>query len=130
VLRDARGVRSRVAAAEALARAAPWWPPDEPGEHALSYGHLVDAILRHGTGADVECWWTEVEAAGVPVTLRPPADAAPLRDRGAVGGVGGCFGGVRRRSGLTVGFATADVAPVGRVDVLDDAFGALAAVER
>jgi hypothetical protein len=232
---DLAGLSDRVAAAEALARAAPWWPPGQPGEHALSYGHLVDAILRHGTGADVECWWTEVEAAGVPVTLRPPADAAPLRDRGAawrrhwlatagpmgellrnppdlldvavvngpavrdliapaitgygsahdlaalwcwwvgeaaterfgaelqqrsltpivsgrdhvlgrqvawglgpqldadevgMGGVGGCFGGVLRRSGLTVGFATADVAPVGRVDVLDDAFDALAAVER
>jgi hypothetical protein len=233
---DLAGLGDRVGAAAALARSVPWWPPGEPGEHALSYGHLLDAFLRHGTGADIEAWWTEVAAAGIPVTLRPPPDVAPLRDRdgawrrhwlaaaegpmgdllrnppelldvsavngpivrdlvapavtgygsahnlatlwnwwvgeaaterlGAdlqerslspvvgghdhvlgrqaawglgpqvdadeigMGGVGGCFGGILRRSGLVVGFTTADVAPVGRVDVLDGAFDTLAAVER
>jgi CubicO group peptidase (beta-lactamase class C family) len=74
----------RVAAAELLAAAEPWWEPGEPGEHALSYGHLVDAVLRTATGRDVEDWWPEVVAAtGVNITLTADArDVAPLDDPG------------------------------------------------
>ena len=70
-------------AAGRLAAAAPWWSPGEPGEHATSYGHLLDAILRHGTGRDIEGWWDEVVASGVAVRLRPGEgrhEPCPLRD--------------------------------------------------
>lgn len=57
-------------AAEELAASAPWWPPGEPGEHALSYGHLLDGLLRHATGRDITAWWQDaVAATGVPIDL-------------------------------------------------------------
>ena len=74
----------REAATAELAASAPWWTPGEPGEHALSYGHLLDGILRHATGQDITQWWLDaVDATGVPVDLvagtgdRRPA---PLED--------------------------------------------------
>jgi CubicO group peptidase (beta-lactamase class C family) len=73
----------RDAAAGHLAAAAPWWPPGEPGEHATSYGHLLDAVLRHGTGLDIEGWWDEVLGSGLGVRLRPGEgrhEPWPLRD--------------------------------------------------
>lgn len=79
-LADRRG-----AAAE-LAASRPWWTPGEPGEHALSYGHLLDGILRHATGRGITSWWADaVAATGVPIDLvagtgdRRPA---PLEDPG------------------------------------------------
>jgi CubicO group peptidase (beta-lactamase class C family) len=71
------------AAAERLARSEPWWTPGEPGEHAVSYGHLLDGILRAGTGRGIAAWWAELHAAGCTgVALHPPADVAPLEDPG------------------------------------------------
>lgn len=74
------------AAAELLAAASPWWTPTEPGEHAVSYGHLVDGILRHGTGRGVASWWPDVRrATGVAIDLVAGSDArepAPLDDPG------------------------------------------------
>ena len=80
---DLRALNDRASAAQALADAEPWWTPGEIGEHATSYGHLLDAILRSATGRDIEAWWEEVTAAGVRVRLRPGTgeDAPwPLRD--------------------------------------------------
>ena len=80
---DLAAFTDREAAANALADSAPWWRPGEPGEHATSYGHLLDAILRRGTGRDIEDWWHDVAAAGIGVRLRPGAGAQapwPLRD--------------------------------------------------
>lgn len=75
----------REAAAEALASSPPWWPPGEPGEHAISYGHLCDGILRHATGEDVLAWGdralTAVTAGSL--SLRPGTGErapAPLED--------------------------------------------------
>lgn len=51
--------------------------------HATSYGHLLDAILLHATGRDIEGWWTEVAATGIAVRLRPGTgtdEPWPLRD--------------------------------------------------
>lgn len=77
-------LRDRPAAAAALAASPPWWPPGEPGEHAVSYGHLVDAVLRACTGRDVIAWWERVRAAtGADLRLRPgegPVAPAPLED--------------------------------------------------
>jgi CubicO group peptidase (beta-lactamase class C family) len=73
----------RDAAADRLAAAVPWWRPGEPGEHATSYGHLLDAVLRHGTGRDIEGWWEEVADSGLGVHLRPGEGRHgpwPLRD--------------------------------------------------
>ena len=231
---DLAGFADREAAARALADARPWWTPGEPGEHATSYGHLLDAILLRGTGRDIEGWWGDVTAEGIGVRLRPGTGAAapwPLRDeRGAwhdrwstapgvmgdllrnppelldvdavnrpamgevvapavtgygsahdlaglwswwagdggaqrlgtrlrnaslapvirghdhvlgrevawglgpqvdagsvgMGGMGGSFGAHLRGPGLSVGFATADLSPPDRVDVLDPALDALA----
>ena len=80
---DLAGFADREAAARALADSAPWWTPGEPGEHATSYGHLLDAILLRATGRDIESWWDEVAAAGIGVRLRPGTGAQapwPLRD--------------------------------------------------
>lgn len=82
---DLHALADRPAAAHALAEALPWWSPGEPGEHATSYGHLLDAILLHGTGRDIEGWWVEVAASGIGVRLRPGIGAEspwPLRDEG------------------------------------------------
>lgn len=73
----------REAAAGRLAAAAPWWTPGEPGEHATSYGHLLDAILRQGTGRDIGSWWDEVVDCGLGVRLTPGKgrhEPWPLRD--------------------------------------------------
>lgn len=61
----------REAASELLAASTPWWMPGEPGEHAVSYGHLLDAILRHGTGRDIEQWWQQIADVGIGVRLTP-----------------------------------------------------------
>lgn len=79
----------RVAAADALAASPPWWPVGEPGEHAVSYGHLVDGILRHATGEDVLAWADRASAAvgAVTLSLRAGTGAgvpAPLDDPGGV----------------------------------------------
>lgn len=67
----------RKATAEMLAQAAPWWPPGEPGEHAMSYGHLLDAVLRYSTGEDITAWWGRMRAVtGADVSLRPGQGAA------------------------------------------------------
>ena len=72
-------------AAERLAASPPWWPVGEPGEHAVSYGHVVDGILRHATGRDVVSWWDEVRAVGVTVDLLPGArEPFRLEDPGGV----------------------------------------------
>lgn len=75
-----------VAAAEALVTAPPWWTPGEPGEHAVSYGHLLDGILRHATGAGIADWWPRaVAACGVPLDLTAGSgdrEPAPLVDPG------------------------------------------------
>ena len=64
-------LRDPVAAAERLAGSPPWWAPGEPGEHALTYGHVVDGILRHATGRDVVAWARDaVAAAGTGISLR------------------------------------------------------------
>lgn len=70
--------------ADRLAASAPWWTPGEPGEHALSYGHLLDGILRHATGEDITSWWpVALEACDAQIDLvagtgnRKPA---PLHD--------------------------------------------------
>lgn len=226
----------RASALHSLATSPPWWRPGEPGEHATSYGHLLDGILTHGTGRDIEAWWDEVATSGIRIRLRPdPADAPwPLSDRDdswrtswssapgvmgellrnppelldveavnsaavrglvapavtgygsaddlsllwtwwtsdaaaerlgrrlrdaslatavsghdhvldrpvawglgpqideesvGMGGIGGSFGLYLTRPGLSVGFATADVSPVGRADVLDAALDELARVD-
>lgn len=71
-------------AIEALVDQASWWPVGEPGEHATSYGHVVDGILRHATGADVLAWADRATSAtGTGLTLVPGAGArrpAPLED--------------------------------------------------
>lgn len=76
----------REAAADALAASAPWWPVGEPGEHAVSYGHLLDGILRHATGHDVIAWADVATAAtGTAITLLPGTGErapAPLDDPG------------------------------------------------
>jgi CubicO group peptidase (beta-lactamase class C family) len=74
----------RVSAADALADAEPWWTPGEPGEHAVSYGHLLDGLLRHATGQDIVDWWNEVEAI-TGIALQPGAGGrapATLEDTG------------------------------------------------
>jgi CubicO group peptidase (beta-lactamase class C family) len=81
---DLGGYGDRESAAAALAASEPWWRPGEPGEHATSYGHLLDAILLHATSRAIDGWWSDVAAAGVSVRLRPgPGTQAPwpLRDR-------------------------------------------------
>lgn len=81
---DLAAFADREHAAEALAAAPPWWRPGEPGEHATSYGHLLDGILRHGTGRDIEGWWNDLIARGIGVRLRPGTNTVdmpcPLRD--------------------------------------------------
>jgi CubicO group peptidase (beta-lactamase class C family) len=80
---DLSAFADRDAAADALAAAAPWWTPGEPGEHATSYGHLLDAILQRATGRGVTDWWDAVAAAGIGVRLRPGTgddEPCPLRD--------------------------------------------------
>ncbi len=81
-----RDLLDRPGAEAALAASEPWWPVGEPGEHAVSYGHLVDGILRHATGRDVLTWGaTALEATGTGLSLvvgtgdRAPA---PLEDPG------------------------------------------------
>lgn len=71
-------------AAEELASSAPWWPLGEAGEHALSYGHLLDAVLWHATGHDIAWWWEVArEATGVPIDLTVgDREPAPLVDPG------------------------------------------------
>ncbi len=72
-----------VAASERLAASRPWWPVGEPGEHAVSYGHVVDGILRHATGRGVASWWDDVHAAGVRIGVGPGArEPFPLEDPG------------------------------------------------
>lgn len=77
-------LRDRERVADLLADAVPWWPPGEPGEHAVSYGHLLDGILRHATGRDVLAWAAlAVDATGTDLSLLPGNDArapAPLDD--------------------------------------------------
>lgn len=63
-------LRDREAAEAALAASVPWWPVGEPGEHAVSYGHLVDGILRHATGRDVLAWGADaITATGTQLAL-------------------------------------------------------------
>jgi CubicO group peptidase (beta-lactamase class C family) len=79
-----RALRDGEAAEAALAAAAPWWPVGEPGEHAVSYGHLADGILRHATGRDVVAWAADaVGATGTRLSIVPPDGErapAPLDD--------------------------------------------------
>ena len=86
----ATDLQDPVMAAEVLAACAPWWPPGEPGEHALTYGHVVDGILRHATGRGVVDWSREaVAATGTTLSLRPGAGEhapAPLEDPGGTWG--------------------------------------------
>lgn len=75
------------AAAEALATQPPRWTPGDPGEHALTYGHVVDGILRHATGRGVLGWADDaVAATGTGLSLVPGTGArapARLEDPGA-----------------------------------------------
>lgn len=75
----AADLADRVAVAEALVAMPPAWPPGEPGEHAFTYGHVVDGILRHATGRDVLAWGAEAAAAtGTGLSLQPgDGDRAP-----------------------------------------------------
>lgn len=77
-------LRDREAAEAALAASVPWWPVGEPGEHAVSYGHLVDGILRHATGRDVLAWAADaIAATGTGLSLLPGTGMrtpAPLDD--------------------------------------------------
>lgn len=79
-------LRDREVVEAALAASVPWWPVGEPGEHATSYGHLVDGILRHATGRDVLAWGAEaIVATGTQLSLLPgegPRAPAPLDDPG------------------------------------------------
>ena len=74
------------AAADQLAAARPWWPPGEPGEHATSYGHLIDGLLGRATGRGVEAWWPALQdATGTAIDLVAGTGArrpAPLDDPG------------------------------------------------
>lgn len=76
-----RELADPLGAAAALARTPPWWPPGEPGEHATSYGHLVDGVLRHATGRGLAAWWPSVRSAtGCDLALDPDTLAvAPAR---------------------------------------------------
>lgn len=78
----------RTACIDALAAAPPWWPVGEPGEHAVSYGHLLDGILTHATGRDVLAWAADaIAATGTGLSLRPGTGSgapAPLDDPGEV----------------------------------------------
>ena len=75
-----------VATGEALAAEPPRWPPGEPAEHALTYGHVVDGILRHGTGRGILDWGRDAATAtGTGLSLVPGTGArapAPLDDPG------------------------------------------------
>lgn len=79
-----RDLLDRPGAESALAASEPWWPVGEPGEHAVSYGHLVDGILRHATGRDVLAWGAiAIEATGTGISLLPGTGdraPAPLED--------------------------------------------------
>lgn len=79
-----RDLLDRPGAEAALAASEPWWPVGEPGEHAVSYGHLVDGILRHATGKDVLTWGlAALEATGTGLSLLPGTGdraPAPLED--------------------------------------------------
>lgn len=79
-----RDLSDRTTAEAALAASEPWWPVGEPGEHAVSYGHLVDGILRHATGRDVLEWGADaVAATGTGLSLLPGTDGrapVPLED--------------------------------------------------
>lgn len=51
------GLHDREALTEALVRAAPQWVPGSGhGEHALTYGHLLDGYLRSATGVRLAAW--------------------------------------------------------------------------
>lgn len=75
-------------AAELLAAQPPHCPPGEPAEHAFTYGHVVDGILRHATGRGVLAWGREAAAAtGTALSLEPGTGdrrPRPLEDPGAV----------------------------------------------
>lgn len=74
----------RTTAAAELADSEPWWPPGQAAEHATSYGHLLDGILRHATGHDI-VWWWEVVRAATPARVDLTVDGrepAPLVDPG------------------------------------------------
>lgn len=77
-------LRDCVSAQAALAASVPWWPVGEPGEHAVSYGHLVDGILRHATGREILHWAARaIEPTGTALSLLPGREArtpAPLDD--------------------------------------------------
>lgn len=79
-----RDLLDRPGTEAALAASAPWWPVGEPGEHAVSYGHLLDGILRHATGRDVLVWGARAaEATGTGLSLLPDEGdraPAPLED--------------------------------------------------
>ena len=72
------------AVGDALATLPPAWRPGEPGEHAVTYGHVVDGILRHATGRGVLAWGQEaVAATGTRLALVPGTGErapAPLED--------------------------------------------------
>lgn len=65
-------------ATAALAASRPWWSPGEPGEHATSYGHLIDGVLRHATGRSLSSWWqTMRQVTGCDLALAPDDLAVP-----------------------------------------------------
>ena len=59
----AAGLLDRQALTEALVRASPQWPPGAGhGEHALTYGHLLDGYLRQATGVRLAEWLSRFAA--------------------------------------------------------------------
>lgn len=70
-----------------LAAEPPRWPPGEPGEHVLTYGHLVGELVRRATGDVLADRWRDALEAprGIAVALRPgtgEAAPAPVDDPG------------------------------------------------
>jgi len=72
------------ASCAALAAAAPAWPPGSaPGEHALTYGHLVGEVVRRADGRSVGALLAEEVAAPLGLDLHvglSPGDQARVAD--------------------------------------------------
>lgn len=94
-----------------------WWTGDA-GAARLGRG------LRDLSLSPVLAGHDHVLSRDVAWGLGPQVDGA-LNHVG-MGGVGGCFGAHLSGPRLSVGFTTADVSPVGRPDVLDEALDDLA----